>query len=445
MEPFCVVMSNRLLLRKGRLFLMSITRSRIAEILKLLRPVHFLAFSLLMVARTDPAFAQAGTTTNNATVADNPNVETDFLQEGTDKAAPFPDPALSFINQQDGTISNAGVLQLLTLLFSSTGTPAEAYAKKNFASLFHGTATAPTAQQLDTGALTKVSFIINVVVWAPDKSKGQTANNILVPTQRWYVYRDGKLTPQKRLLGVRRFYFLYVHINRGGAEYVTNYSFTSTQATPVFLQHVYTLASVLTQAQSQEGTLGTNIWGGREFDFSYKTSDIAVTSNITNTGPASTPAPKDGAIDAAQTFHNEAGPWVDLTIGYPATNVNTLSFDSTTNGLTPKTIDQRRLFGLLNFYPLKQQRKQLAENNFTWYPALITGLPLASQPLHKPVVAVGWGLPLLQFYIGSIIAKQPYPTAGSALTKSACSGWCPQFTFGVNFSVTALKKQVTKK
>jgi hypothetical protein len=132
-------------------------------------------------------------------------------------------------------------------------------------------------------------------------------------------------------------------------------------------------------------------------------------------------------------------------VGFPVTNVNQLSFDSTANRVTPTTIDKRRLFGLLNLFLLSQQRQQLATSNFSWIPSVIVGLPLSGQPLHKPLLALGWGPPLLQFYGGAIIAKQPNPPAGAAVPSGTCTGWCPQFSFGITFGVKALKDKLTKK
>jgi hypothetical protein len=448
-----------------------------------------LALFLMLASPTRPTFAQ---TADTAKTSDDTKVETDFLQEKASTAVSVSKTALGFINEQDGAISNTRASDLLKTLLRSAD---QAYVKTNFAGLFDA-----KGALNETFLEKKACFVINVVVWTPTEAGQNTDNpSTSSPTQRWYVFRNGKLTQQKRLLGVHTFYFLYVHLNKGDANYLTRYDFTSTQATPIFLQHLYALASVLTtDTQNKAENLQANVWGGRQLTFSYATSDIAITSKITNLtttkpekekpainngsssgaslGNAPTfdggyyrlvsasvkarpsavtlddapeqnppPTPKDGSLDAPVTFHNEAGPWLDINIGFPATNVNELSFDSTSTGFAPKTVDKRRLFGLLNFYPFPQQRIQLAEKNFSWIPSLIAGLPLASQPLHKPVVAVGWGPPLLQFYIGSIIAKQDKPPVGTTSTKSVCTGWCPQFTFGVTFSVTALKDKLTQK
>ncbi|OLB34738.1 MAG: hypothetical protein AUH11_17175 [Acidobacteria bacterium 13_2_20CM_57_17] len=448
-----------------------------------------LALFLMLTSAIPPTFGQ---TADTAKRSDDTKVETDFLQEKASTAVSVSKTALGFINEQDGAISNTRAFDLLKALLRS---PDQAYVKTNFAGLFDAKGTLN-----ETLVEKKACFIINVVVWTPTEATQNTDNpSTSSPTQRWYVFRNGKLAQQKRLLGVHTFYFLYIHLNKGDASYLTRYDFTSTEATPIFLQHLYALASVLTtETQNKAENLQANVWGGRQLTFSYATSDIAITSKITNlatttpekekpainngsssgtsTGNAQTflggdyrlvsasdkarpsamtlddtpakkapPTPKDGSLDSPVTFHNEAGPWLDINIGFPATNVNELSFDSTSTGFTPKTVDKRRLFGLLNFYPFPKQRIQLAERNFSWIPSLIAGLPLASQPLHKPVVAVGWGPPLLQVYIGSIIAKQDKAPAGTTLTKSVCTGWCPQFTFGVTFSVTALKDKLTQK
>jgi hypothetical protein len=422
--------------------------------------LFLLLSSVLVAAQTN----NPGTTTKST---DDNNVERDFLEEST--GLQITSASLGLINAQDGAITQENVAKLITTLFSDDS-KSTTYAKTQFSGLYG------SKGELNDATFKKTTFIINVVLWHGGASSEGKSSSTTSPDQRWYVYRDGKLTSAKRLMGVRRFYFMYLHLHRGATTYVTRYDFASTEATPIALDHLYTLASFVVGQQTAKRELAklSDIWGGKQLDFDYSTSDIAVSSKITknaqNAAETSTASTNDaasggngtansggssagtsgnqatdGALDTPQTFHNEAPPWWDVSVGFPVTNVSELKFDSSANGLTPTQIDKRRLFGLLNFFPLHQQRMQLAEHNFSWIPSLVVGLPLASQPLHKPVVGVGWGPPLLQFYVGSIIAKQPNAPSGSTLTKSACTGWCPQFTFGINFGVKALKDKLTKK
>lgn len=414
---------------------------------KLVLLVAFL--SGLVAAQTSTPAPTTKSTTDN-------NVERDFLEEST--GLPITSASSALINPQDGAITQENAVKLIATLFKED---TKSYAKTQFSGLFNKDG------NLNDASLKRATFIFNVVVW----TQGATTS----PSQRWYVYRDNKLTPMKRLMGVRRFYFIYLHLHRGATTYVTRYDFTSTEATPIALDHLYTLASfVVGPAAENKGGAEmklSDIWGGKQVDFDYSTSDIAISSKITKINPKGSDTAEtgaspgsddtkkadnggadskgsqstDGALDTPQTFHNEAAPWWDVSVGFPVTNVSELKFDSSANGLTPSQIDKRRLFGLLNFFPFPQQRMQLAEHNFSWIPSIVTGLPLASQPLHKPLVGLGWGPPLLQIYAGSIIAKQTTPPSGTAVPKGTCTGWCPQFTFGINFGVKALKDKLTKK
>ncbi len=446
-------------------------------------------------AAAQTATSTPATSASTTKAADDSNVERDFLSESDPSYNTLTPTQLTFINRQDGSITPEAAPKLIQELLSNPDS-AKAYAKTKFTGLFDAKG------NLDNDVFKKATFVINVIVWGHNAAgKVSTPGSAALPDQRWYVYRRGKLTVQKRLLGVQRFWFIYIHLNRGTAQYSTRYDFTSTQATPVALDHLYTLASIIfAQQQARTVDQSANIWGGKQLDFSFSTSDIAISSKIvrsdqveatapdtstssippatdraastsssnpvaqpaaptTLAAPSTTPvAPQgnggtlnpapsttDGALDTPQTFHNEGPTWWDVSVGFPVTNVNEVSFDSSSGGLTPKETDKRRLFGLINFFPFPQQRMQLATRNFSWIPSVMTGLPLAGQPLHKPLVALGWGPPLLQFYGGAIIAKQPTPPSGSTLTKSVCTGWCPQFSFGINFGVKAIKDKLTKK
>ena len=166
---------------------------------------------------------------------------------------------------------------------------------------------------------------------------------------------------------------------------------------------------------------------------------------VTTTPPPQQKAANDGTLGAPRTFHNEAASWWDVSVGFPVTNVNQLSFSQSGTGgvLTPTQANVRTLVGLIDLYLIPKQRYQIAETGFSWIPSLIAGLPLSGQPLHKPLIALGWGPPLVQFYIGAVIIKQPTVPTGSTLTSNTCTGWCPQFTFGINFGVKAILNKVS--
>jgi hypothetical protein len=52
-----------------------------------------------------------------------------------------------------------------------------------------------------------------------------------------------------------------------------------------------------------------------------------------------------------------------------------------------------------------------------------------------------------RLYIGAIIQKQPSLPQGATLAAGtqACTGWCPQFAFGINLPAKALQAKLKAK
>lgn len=347
-------------------------------------------------------------------------------------------PAENLINIEDGSITTENAPRLIKTLLC--GSPD--YAALNFSGLF-------SDGKINNAAFQSATFVINVIVWGqqPSQAAGADAAATVSPDSRWYVYHAGRLSLQKKLRGVHRFWFIYVHLNLQGGGYTVRYDFTSTKATPIPIQHLYALASLLTTSSSDanKAAPGNAKWGGRQIDFSYNTSDITISSKAIapDSQTDTTKVFQTGALDTPQTFHNENPSWWDISLGFPVTNVNQLTFNSTTSGLVPTQTGTKNLLGLADLYPWRKQRYQIADQNYSLIPSFILGLPLAGQPLHKPLFALGWGPPLVQIFAGASIVKQPDVPAGSTATKSVCTGWCPEFSFGINFGVKALASKVS--
>ena len=319
------------------------------------------------------------------------------------------------------------------------------YSHKNFPNLIDQSDKALDAQ------IKKASFIIHVVLWAAPAGTGGAATQT-VQEQSWYVYTKGKLSMNPRLYGARDFYFIYLHLNVA-SNYRSKYQFAITKTTPLPLQNLNTLLSFITTAGAAAGQGKTlkaeeqppkESWGGREISSDCSTADIVITPGVvglkTSVPGAQDAGSKSGdsndAFSTPQTFHNEVASWWDVSVAFPVTSVNQLKFDSTANGLVPSKIDKKSLYGLVNLYWLPAQRMDIAKNGFSWYPSIIAGIPMAGQPLHKPLFGMAWGPPLAQLYFGTAVVKQPVAPTGTS--SSACTGWCPQFSFGIDFGVKAL-------
>ena len=449
-------------------------------------------------------FGQAATRTGSPqpTPAAAGTAETDFLEE--DASRPVPQDLEHYFDLTSGALlpDNAiGFFDALLPKSADCGSDKVCWdAVRNFAGLYKKGVRNDKAVQAGP-------FLVHVVIWSP---KG-TSTTQTVKDDRWYVYRKGHLSTSKQLYGAKRFWFIYVHLNVH-TEYRSRYDFKIVEATPAALQHLYALAALLTSstipaAPTIKRTLGaikppTEIWGGREINSEFSTSDVTIASTFTTlsnpqppgnppaaalaappalppeSAPASAraallapvvlfnaaplpqpaavslamqddnpqpsaPAPAPNTLDSPQTFHNETPSWWDVSVGFPVTAVNQLTFNGSSSGLVPQQIDKRRLFGLLDLYWLPSQRMDIAKHGYSWVPSFIAGLPMASQPMHRPLFALGWGPPLIQIYAGAILAKQPTVTGNMPVVGKPCTGWCPQFSFGLNIGVKAAQDKLS--
>lgn len=354
----------------------------------------------------------------------------------------------SNIKLSDGSITPDQFLPLVTRLIASGGE----YSQNAFRRLLSDPNDPKTANQ---DLIKKATLIVNIVNWQSTADNDTSAT----PSQRWYVYHNGRLRQDAtRIFGTRRFWFVYIHLNRGSSRYTVEYDFKSAKAIPQNVADLTSLARIIfpanapaamTNFEALEAIRSTppdtnNIWGGKQLDFPFDTSDYSIKPSITFTSSGENSGSTAGKLGDPKTFHNEAASWWDVSIGLPVTNVNQLTFSqSGTNGaLSPAQTDKKKLVGLLDLYLVPKQRYQIARNGFSWIPSFVVGLPLAGQPLQKPVAGLGWGTPVAQFYVGTTVIKQATPQAGSTVSGTPCTGWCPQFTFGVNFGVKAIASKL---
>jgi hypothetical protein len=404
------------------------------------------AVVIVMVSSAVPAQSQSATTGGNVAGAKASACPVNNVDDANSK--PVPVTIKDDMDINTGVLLTANAPSLIDHLLAAN----PAYTKTNFPAL----ASANAAEQ--QAKIKSASFIIHIVRWAdstPGSNGGGTTQT--VKNQSWYVYTKGKLSLVKRLYGTGNFSFIYLHLNVK-TTYESEYDLAITKTTPLPLQDLNTLLTFaaggqqnLSEALALDASRGSNLanakWGGSEIQTDCVPSDIVITPKVAS-NPAQSPggaANSTDAFSAAQTFHDEAGSWWDVSVAFPVTSINQVSFNSSSNGLVPANIDKKSLYGALNLYPIPAQRMQIAKSGFSWYPSVIVGIPLSGQPLHKPLFGVSWGPPLAQFYVGAIVVKQPTATSAVAPVQSACSGWCPQFSFGIDFGVKALSSKVTSK
>ncbi len=364
-----------------------------------------------------------------------------------------------FVDIKTGTILNADAgLKLVRLLLESGRsnclTTGPSYVIRNFPGLVNRAYKKAGDELLDQKRLEAADFIIHVARWVdPPVQSDNSANGVKlnVEQQRWYLIHKKQFLRPGRMFGAKTVYFIYLHLNKNTrTKYTVQYRFGITQAVPQNEQNLQLLASIVATGSSQDALAGlptlvsTDVWGGMQLDMWYSAAEITVDASVTDRNNPNSPALK---LDNSLNVHNEPLEWWDVSAGLPIRKMSQLSFQSSRNTLVPPCADKKSIFALLDFYPLHKQRMDLAYGNFRWIPSLLVGLPVSQQPLHRPLFAVGWGPRFAQFYAGVVLSKQISLPSGGALAPGAkaCTGWCPQFAFGLNLPAKALRSALSSK
>lgn len=301
---------------------------------------------------------------------------------------------------------------------------------------------------LSQAQVAKGDFIIHTVVFGPNPATGNQPSQPVVD-QTWYLLHDGKFLRPGRLLGTKKLWFIYLHLQKDQKiSYQVQYNFTVTDAVPANVQNLNSFLGIIGAPSSTKNLLSKgatpppsyeNVWGGKQITMTSSTSDIGIDANVITNG-------KSTALDKTQTIHNEAPEWWDISAGIPIRKMSQLTFPSSGTGtVTPTQVDKKSIYGLADFYWLPYQQKQMMYNGYTLIPSLIAGLPASQKPLQKPMIALGFGMTSIQVYAGVIVAKQSDVPAGATTTAKPCTGWCPEFAFGINLTVKGLQSALKTK
>jgi len=310
-------------------------------------------------------------------------------------------------------------------------------------------------------------FVIHLLRWkdvAVDPADNSKASPT-VDTQQWYVYHHQKVwsdqdfSTAKRIFGKHRVWFLYVHLNKpAGLAYTSIYDIQTTQKIPAYLDHLIQLTGLFGIKAPPAGGGGpaiVNVFGGQEFDIPYVPSDIKFTPKLTlTTPPPAVGGAKPvifGAIGSvisgptAETFDNEGKYLVDFSVGVPISKISQLQYTDTNGTITAAKVDKRDIYGFFNLYfkPI-----DIKGSGFSKLPHLVTGVAIATNPLKKGFVGLGFGPAITNFYFGATINTDRAPAGlacGTTPTAAQNQGSLPnrtcfQFGYGLNIGVGAVVK-----
>lgn len=299
-------------------------------------------------------------------------------------------------------------------------------------------------------------IIIHVVLWK-DLVSGKSVQD--VDKQNWYVYNgsnkwdDDAFAKDNRVFGQKKVYVLYVHFNRDPkALYQTRYTLTSKSKTPAYLDHFTALGKLfgLGKAGGEKLTKGPQVvWGEYRFDDLYVPADLTLSAEVIP--PPDTVNPFASVTLDTKTFDNEGRYHTDFSVGVPIRKISELSYVSASNTIVPTSVQKQNLLALFDYYP---RAFDIKSSGWDPYPHLVTGVALASQPLKKVLVGVGYGPIYANFYAGLLLHtyRIPMGTSCGVIPTSAqlaagklTNHTCAEFSFGLNVAVGAIADALKTK
>ena len=283
--------------------------------------------------------------------------------------------------------------------------------------------------------------LVHVVRWTSPKNDEQE-----VQAQNWYVYHGGNdwtlpsFTSEKRLLGVKRAWILYIHLNvmkdrvqgcastDGDCSYQPQYVVFVKQKLPANAANAVELIKLFRDLESDREPEVTNIWGGGPIAIDKVPSDVTIQPNIFNGKTAE-------SMGDPQVFDNEGFYLWDVSFGVPVRGIKELTIDNTAGTATPKEIEKQRLFALLNIF---FQPVDLKTSGLRSIPHLVVGAGFAKRPLDRILVGAGWGPVFTNLYAGALFVRQPKDVSPEQKYKA-------QFAVGVNLPVRGMAEKLKPK
>jgi hypothetical protein len=221
------------------------------------------------------------------------------------------------------------------------------------------------------------------------------------------------------------------------------YDLDVTSKTPANVLHLFDAASAFLPAKPNqaEEDLHQNIFGITDANIAYVPSDVTATAYYSEAAGQVKP------LGDAAVFDNEGTYYWDVSVAVPISKISQAQFNNSNNTVTSSQTDKRNVFTVLDLYPFK---KDVKNSGFDWHPYALAGVGVASQPLHRILVAAGWGPRFAQFYAGVIFAKQEALQSlapGSPATPAQTAAdvkmrYKAQFSFGINLTVRDVFKNL---
>lgn len=199
--------------------------------------------------------------------------------------------------------------------------------------------------------------------------------------------------------------------------------------------------------QNLQGIIGI-VAHGQPSAIKVKAQYIALT-----TGKAFTvePLPSDMNVSALNgagdqqkelsklTFDNEKKYWYDFSFAFPVNSLKQLSYDTSNNTVTARTVTKQNLFAVADIsLPFDTKKAQ-----YQLIPVLLYGVPITGKPLDRHLLALAIGLNKLQVFAGITFNRTNVPrtlAAGQTATPNQLNSdlhdrWVRKLSVGINLPV----------
>jgi hypothetical protein len=301
--------------------------------------------------------------------------------------------------------------------------------------------------------------LIHVLRWTDPagKDSSQTPEK-----QNWYVYSgaqewdQSRFAVDKRILGNKDVWLLYVHLNRAAAtaQYKPDYEVVVTKKAAANVAGALQLVKLFPGGAgvpdisfaSDADNEAVNLWGGEKITIIKDLpADIKVTPRVkakveltgtSNGSAASITSEKIDKLGDSVTFDDEGKAFWDVSVGFPIRGINDLKFDDATHQATVKTIDRSSVVALVHLY---LPRVDLKSTTPAYLPRPIVGIDISDRPLNKLLVGGAVGTPFATFYMAGVRTRIK-DEAGKFTNDYR---W--QFTLGVSLPVKGAAKLLQAK
>jgi hypothetical protein len=274
---------------------------------------------------------------------------------------------------------------------------------------------------LKTGASGQITLVA-----AGDGEKGDPFNGRNVPLEFAQLGTNGGYFVVKGFSGLSKLTYTVEVTSKESAPYsnlkaIVGFAFDAHGALPLAIRVKLT---------------PTAFAAGGTFETTHTVADVSVTGTYSGTdGKDLTLGPK--------VYDNEKRYWYDFSLVLPIKSYKELTYDSTANGLTARSIKKNNLYAAFNV-GLPRDTKRV---RFQAIPVLLYGLPIAGQPLKHHLFAASVGLNYVNFFAGIGLDQKNFyhdftkPLSGNNVFQV----WRTHLTYGLNFDPLPLIKSLSGK